>query len=214
MRVFALDLASTTGYAVLAKKEDGEIVLVRHGTISREQPLKEYGEYPWSYQQATEIQATAIVDLLSEDHTHPSEDVIVVEETNQTKGSRYAQKYLEFLHSAVLRKILGRWGYNREFVSYISTGDWKRALGIKLSKEQQKQNRRLKEIKDLAIGADAVRTAKKAAGIKGKVTSKHLSVAYVNQRFGLDLAQKDDDIADAICLGEAYLKGAKRCDGT
>lgn len=41
---------------------------------------------------------------------------------------------------------------------------------------------------------------------RGKVTFKHLSVQYVNKKFKLELKLKDNDIADSICLGVAYLK--------
>lgn len=211
MRIVALDLASTTGYAVLERDDAGKISLLAMGAIHREDRDLTDG-YPFSYVNTTYHQSVAINTVIYGNRP----DVVVVEETNQTKGSRYAQKYLEFLHLQVLQR-------NREEfvgglmppIEYVSTGEWKHTLGIKLSKDQKKANRKLKEIKTAAGGdAAALRQAKKAAGLKGKVTGKHLSVAYVNQRFGLSLKQGDNDVADAICLGEAYLKGAKVCDGT
>jgi hypothetical protein len=50
-------------------------------------------------------------------------------------------------------------------------------------------------------------------GIKGKVTKKHLSVRWVNETFGFNMKVKDNDICDAVCLGSAYIKGCKVCDG-
>jgi len=35
----------------------------------------------------------------------------------------------------------------------------------------------------------------------------------VNNRFGLALKPKDNDIAEAICLGLAYALGAQVCNG-
>ncbi len=211
MRVLALDLASTTGYAVL-EGNDAVQSLVTHGVIARDRAISFYGVYPWSYLGVTEDSALAIIELV----LAQKPDRIVVEETNQTKGSRYAQKYLEFLHRAVLQKIweCGLYEDPRTAVAYISTGEWKKALRIKLSKDQAKANRKLKQLKDVSKDPEVLRAAKKAAGIRGKVTSKHLSVQYVNTHWGMSLKQQDDDVADAICLGEAYLKGAKLCDGT
>lgn len=43
-------------------------------------------------------------------------------------------------------------------------------------------------------------------GVVGKVTSKHLSVAKVNDLFKLGFTQKDNDICDAILIGVGFLK--------
>lgn len=40
----------------------------------------------------------------------------------------------------------------------------------------------------------------------GKVDFKTLSVEYVNQHFNLNFKKKDNDVADSICLGAAFLK--------
>jgi len=39
-----------------------------------------------------------------------------------------------------------------------------------------------------------------------KVNFKHLSVQYVNSNYDLNFKMKDNDIADSICLGEAFYK--------
>jgi hypothetical protein len=49
--------------------------------------------------------------------------------------------------------------------------------------------------------------------VKGKVTTKHLAVRLVNSVYGLGLKQKDNNDADAICLGLAFFAGAQPCDG-
>ena len=41
----------------------------------------------------------------------------------------------------------------------------------------------------------------------GKITFKHVSVAYVNRTFGLSLTTAENDIADAICLGACWFAG-------
>jgi hypothetical protein len=50
----------------------------------------------------------------------------------------------------------------------------------------------------------------KVQGIKGKVTSKHLSVSKANEIFGLCLKMKDNDIADSAMLALAYIKIKER----
>ena len=40
-----------------------------------------------------------------------------------------------------------------------------------------------------------------------------MAVRIANQLFGLDLELKDNDTADALLIGMAFLKGAKPCDG-
>jgi hypothetical protein len=46
--------------------------------------------------------------------------------------------------------------------------------------------------------------------VAGKIGVKNLSVDYVNQYFDLKFKKKDNDIADAICLGIAYEKKIKQ----
>jgi hypothetical protein len=58
-----------------------------------------------------------------------------------------------------------------------------------------------------------IKVDKKSLGIKGEVTPKHLAVAFVNENYGLNFIVKDNDIADAICMGTSYLKGVKLCNG-
>lgn len=46
--------------------------------------------------------------------------------------------------------------------------------------------------------------------VAGKIGVKNLSVELVNELFDLKFKKKDNDIADAICLGVAYLKKIKQ----
>lgn len=47
--------------------------------------------------------------------------------------------------------------------------------------------------------------------VAGKIGVKNLSVNYVNEFYHLKFKKKDNDIADAICLGLAYIK---KCSNT
>jgi len=207
-----LDLATKAGIGVL--RADGSVV--SRIIVERPKKISEYGHYPYCYVQAAQEHAAAILHDVA---AFSDIERIVIEETNLSKGSRYAQKYLEFLHFAVLE----------EFQSiplpiiYLDTGAWRKALGIALSKEQRKGNARLKVALDAWLeghpGIEKVppkerNRIKSELGIAGKVTSKHLSVAYANQRWGLDLKKGEDDVADALCVAAAsQVPGVLFCDG-
>ena len=106
-------------------------------------------------------------------------DKIIIEQTNQ--GRFRTQKLLEFIHMAVLLRISAL--NLRSRVQYIDTSRWRSILKIRLTKEQRLHNKAVKQ---------------KLA--RGKITSKHLAVLWVNNKFGMKLKLKDNDIADAICL--------------
>jgi len=131
-------------------------------------------------------------------------DLVVIEETNGSR-SRYTQKILEWIHMEVCSLLLRRGLAPR----YINTGDWRRVVGARLTKEDKKLNAKVRKLK--AAGDKA---GLKALGVRGKVGKKHVAVRYVNNQFGLNLKMKDNDQADAICLGVSYFLGAPICDGT
>lgn len=112
-------------------------------------------------------------------------DYIVIEETNLGK-QRLAQKQLEWIHFTVFDLIEKANLSNK--VIYIDTSAWRKMLSLKLSKEQREHNKNVKKSKTRSKSGE------------GKVTWKHLSVNYVNDRFGLKFKFKDNDITDAICL--------------
>lgn len=171
MKVLGLDMATKTGYAVVV---DGK--LEQHGLIPNSNM-----EYPndianiRSLKKAMDMAAKVLAKI-----QEVSPDLIIIEETNQ--GSfRSTQKLLEFIHAFVLFNILNN-GFS-EKVNYVDTSKWRSVLQIRLSKDQKKHNKTVKDGK-----------------AKGKVTPKHLAVAWANATYGLELLKKDHDIADAIAL--------------
>lgn len=204
MKILALDISSqSTGWAHLYGEAGAESVpaLARYGTLHNVGPAKAYaqGEYPWSYVAAAQSMALQIRHLLDEELP----DVVVIEETNQGKN-RYTQKILEFIHLATLEHLAGL--PTRPRVTYVSTSEWRRVLGLYMSKEDRKKNATLR--KGLSNGL-----SKKEIGIRGKVTSKHVTLRWVNEVFGLALRPTDNDIADAIAVGAAFCRGAKASIG-
>ena len=198
MKVLALDISTKTGWAVF---EDGK--LTKYDTIRLPKKIGEYGKYPWSYLTATETMAQQLVNLAQKEFP----DAIVIEETNNAR-SRYSQKALEYIHCCFLYKWAGR----DAPVYYINSSAWRSALGLVLSKDDKKNNKKLKVAKKLAEATEK-KLDRVVLGIRGMVSKKHIAIRYVNETFGLTLKVKDNDQADAICLGLAYLKGAKVCDG-
>ena len=212
-RILSLDVSSKTGYAVLDIDEDEDKTLLGmqlfdYGLVRMPTPLDEAGIYPWNYLAASKEMGVELCKLVAKYDPR----VVVVEEVNKARA-RYSQKLLEFLHSALLNNLSNITnGVQTPAVFYLSTSEWRSRLEIRLSKEDKKNNGKLNKAKRNA-GGDVRLVDKKILGIKGKVTPKHLAVRYVNEKFGLDLKIKDNDIADAVCLGKAFALGARPCDG-
>lgn len=198
MKVLSFDISTKPGWAF---KEDSR--LVAFDSFSLDKPIFTYGEYPRNYDEATEVIAAKLWELV----IRFQPDVIVIEETNLGK-SRYAQKTLEFIHKAFLNKMRGWTGK----IIYLSSSSWRQALGLQMSKEDKKNNSKLSKATKVAAEY-GVKLDKKKLGIRGKITKKHLAIRYVNDKHGLSLKVKDNDKADAIALIDAFEAGAIPCDG-
>ncbi len=208
MRVLSLDFSTSTGFA-LAEGEMGGLrpTILKKGTIELENTILAYGKYPFCYYVAANTLATRIFALI--ERTRP--DAIVIEESNLGK-SRYAQKSLEFVHCLVLQKILSM-GALIPPVVYLSSSAWRQALKLEMTKEQKKANAKLSKAKreSAALGQ---KLDKKKLGVRGRVTKKHVAIAWVLETYGLKLRACDDDIADAICICAAFFRNPVPCDGT
>lgn len=177
MKILGLDMATKTGWALI---EDGQLAqcgLLRPESLSKEDAgdVKDLIE-DYRYLAV----AVGMADLVSGKVLEYRPDYIWVEQTNA--GSfRSTQKLLEFIHCVVLSKLC-KIGYAPN-VRYVDTSAWRSHLKIRMSKEDSKHNKLVKN--NLA---------------KGKLTSKHLAVRWANQTYGLNLLQKDHDIADSIAV--------------
>ena len=207
MRILALDISTSAGWAILDGPRDAGVLpkIIDKGLVKNPRKVREHGEYPWSYKHAADWLADELFSVASR-NAHLGIELVVIEETNGSK-SRYTQKILEYIHKATLDRFEG---YT---VAYVDTREWRSVLGCLLSKEQKKLNQKLAKAKREAT-AMGLTVDKKALGIKGKVTKKHVAINWANEHWGLSLKAKDDDIADALCVGTAYLWHAKLSDGT
>lgn len=212
-RVLAIDLSTHTGWAVFIRRDGGEPQRVASGTL-HEQKKPATRSYPWSLLDRVMAYKDAVAGLVREH----SPDVVVIEETNLGQN-RYDQKLLEWLHLMLLSFIYanaarGGTSPTLENVKYLSSTTWRNALGIRLSAEDKKNNKKLSEIKKMSKDAKRRNELKKQFGITGQRTLKHVAVKYANEKFGLELLEGDNDQAEALCLGMAFFAGAKPCDGS
>lgn len=206
MRLLALDLSTSTGWA-LFESEGSSDRLVEHGRIELGESVLGWGgrTYPWSHLAAIARMGSGILALVEE---HKPDLIVIEETTGGGRANRYSMKILEWLHHHVLSLLEAQYP-----VHYVDVGEWRRILGIRMTPEDKRQNARLSRAKSKSR-LTGEKLDKKELGVSGKVTIKHVTLRWVNARFGLQLLKKDDDIADAICVGLAALRGASFCDGT
>jgi Holliday junction resolvasome RuvABC endonuclease subunit len=175
MRILGLDVSTKTGFAVM---DDG--ILTSKGLLTAHSDPTDDRIEDFSILD----RARRSVDLIRDIITAYSPDMIFIEQTNAGKF-RSSQKQLEFIHCLLLSAI-STLNSKKDFVrntKYVDTSKWRSTLKIKLSAEQRQHNKKVK-----------------AKIMRGKITSKHLAVAWVNQNYNLSLKIKDNDIADAICV--------------
>lgn len=209
MRIIALDLSTHTGYAVFEHAHSPIPHLLSSGTIHLDKSVHEFGRYPKSYRAAAREMARIIHDQIRLATTPVMPDQFVIEEINLGKD-RYVQKLLENIHTAVLDML--ELHYPQAGIFYLDSMEWRCNLQLQLTKDQKKANAKLSKAKRTAAETGA-KLDKKSLGIKGKVTWKHLAVAKANEVYGRNLKMKQNDEADAICLGLAFCNNATRSDG-
>lgn len=194
MKVLALDLSSKCGWALFKDTK-----LVKYGKVSAAAPVLSPNDttYPWKLVDTIDKLAWSIVDCVNAN----TPDFVIIEQ-------RTTQRFLEWLHWAVLDGFGALPWLDKNNVYYINSSDWRKAVQMKMSSEDKKNNRLVNKINKLP---KALRNKmKKEKGVKGKVTLKHLSVRMVKDKFGIELQQGQNDEADAILLGAAYYEKAPR----
>lgn len=181
--IISLDLSTSTGYAVFTGNKLGD-----YGTLvskAEDFNVNNYPEkskkYPYNIVNAANEMGSQ-VDTLVQKY---KPDWIIIENTVRGKN-RNTQRILEFVHKSVLDVLKDK--YEKK-IKYLDPSEWRKLLDLKMSKDDLKHN------KEVRLGK-----------ARGKLTRKHLSVRMVNEQYDLGLKLKDDDIADAICLGMAFLK--------
>lgn len=204
MRVLALDISTSTGWALLEGESGSIPKILESGSIQLGGPVSGFNSlhYPWDYITACQKQADALVTLAQSKQC----DTVVIEETNRAGRftSRYSQKILEWLHCFLLL------GLQTDYIQvrYINTSDWRKAIGATLTKADKALNVKVRKLKKAGD-----KEGLKKLGVRGKIGKKHVAVRFVNQTFGTSYKLKDNDECDAICQGVAYFLGVPHCDG-
>lgn len=179
--VLALDLSSKTGWALL----DETTKILDHGQIQT--MVKDFNvnahpekspSYPRNIIDAADFIAEAVFGLVKTFNP----DHIVLE--NTVKGrNRHTQRLLEFIHLRVWQLL----GFTHK-LSYMDVSEWRALVQARLTKDDKKNNARVRKGKG-----------------RGIVTKKHVSVRLANEIYGLKLKLKDNDVADATLLGRGYV---------
>lgn len=194
MIILALDISTKTGYAVFDTANPELLIATDVVDWKEKSPLslkykgtKHPADFLWFVSQYTRELIMAIASYNS--------DVLVTEQTNKGRN-RWSQKLLEWIHYIICD--------NFPKMVYMDTSEWRKILGIRLSKDEKKTNRRITKANrtDKAL---AEQEGRKKKIVKGKTDTKKLAIRYAENRFGLDMMVKDNDQADAICIGMAYM---------
>jgi ribosomal protein L20A (L18A) len=193
-RILALDMSTKTGYALLISDGDG-IDLGAYGQIPQiHQPDGTYPEVfvDWAY-----LCFSKIVELI--DTLAPT--VLVIEETSAGSKAVYTQKILEYCHF-----LLAKFIKETKIKSiYIMSEQWRREVGCKMSKEESKHNKEVRDYKK----KNNTKIAYSESGKRiGRLTRKHVNIRRANEVFGSffqePLRKRDEDLCDALLLGFAY----------
>jgi hypothetical protein len=182
MRVLGLDLSTATGWSLFIDKEyveSGTITKITVPDFNVNNDPQNSPLYPFNILDASESLAETIFNLCESKNP----DIIIIE--NLVKGRNpHTQRILDWIHFCVAKKLRT---LNKP-LKYMLPGEWRRAVNLKLDKEQKKNNQ------DVSKGKK-----------RGKITKKHLSVNMVNSKFNLILKLKDNNEADAILLALGYI---------
>ncbi len=185
MKIIALDLSSNTGWAKFEFNQF-KCDLLDYGLIELDKKIDYFTSWEdpeifWNIFHSAKAFADNIYDKLILKEEFPYQ--VVIERTNLGR-QRSSQTFLEWLHFCFLMKMIG----SEQELFYLDSSQWRKAVGMLMSKEDKKNNQDVKKGKK-----------------RGKITKKHLSVRLVNDLFKdklrAPLKLKDNDISDAILLG-------------
>jgi Holliday junction resolvasome RuvABC endonuclease subunit len=192
-RILSLDISSKTGYACMASSSSG-ITLEEYGMIPKINQPK--GPYPEVFVDWANLCFDEIKKLI--ERFKPT--ILAIEETVAGSKGVYSQKILEYTHYLVA-KYIKETGIK---AVYLLTGAWRSEVGAKMTKEEAKHNKYVKDYKknnksEVAYDIDGKRI--------GKKTKKHINIRRANEIFGKSLKEplkkKNEDEADALLIAFA-----------
>ena len=189
-KLLSLDLSSKVGYAVAEiDLETKDFKLVESGGVPKVDCGKE--PYPTNYYNWALTCSNQTIELIKK----VKPDKVVIEETTPGRNA-LSQKFLDWVHLLIIKYLVID---NKYDLQYLRTGEWRKLIDLHQTKEDKLQNKEINKIRkatgDKVVKADGKRI--------GKITKKHLSVRFANEKFDLSLKLKDNDQADAICIAFA-----------
>lgn len=192
-KLLSLDLSTTcTGFAVF----DIETHKLMDKGIMKPSTKGGVAKMKYPRQQLTKMLdlGNQILDLIQ----HVKPHAIVIEEIAGSKN-RLGQKTLDGFHFIVVFTI-------QQYLDIVSYYDvtgadgWRTHLQLRLTDADKASNKEAKKLNKQLSSAQQIPI----------IGPKHLAVRHVNSNFGLslnfDTAETDGDIADAVGMGDAFLK--------
>jgi Holliday junction resolvasome RuvABC endonuclease subunit len=192
-RILSIDLSTKTGWALVISSDTG-IELIDYGMIP--QIPQPDGLYPSCFVDWAYLVFNGIEDLIK----NFKPDMLAIEETVAGSKAVYSQKILEYSHFLLAKYIKES---SIESI-YLLTGAWRSEVGCKMTKEESKHNKEVKDYKK----KHGTKLARDINGkIQGKLTKKHINIRRANEVFGEflkePLRKKNEDEADALLLAFA-----------
>jgi len=186
MRILSLDISTKTGWAFF-----DNCVLSKYGRIDIVDKKFNKIDYKVFSQQTLVGMFFALGNFyrsISKLFKEINPDVIVVEQTNLGR-QRISQKMLEWLHLIACLVSLTLF---HKFPVFLDSSDWRKIVGLRLTKADKDHNKAIKK-----------------QGKRGKIGKKQLAIRIVNEKYKDRLQQllkmKDNDIADAILVADAWI---------
>ena len=221
MKIVSIDLSSNTGIAYFDTEQQDYLVDCFDYTIERATPMTLNRTQKLSEDQLVKKSKRKRTLEKYDSSKHPNDflfyvddyieglikeinsrkwvfDYIVIEQTNKGRD-RWKQKLLEWLHYKLCYRVF----YYKDLfdgveVKYIDTMEWRKILGIKVSKEDKRANRKIRiHNKEVKVSGE-----KRITGI---VKDKDMAIEFCEKKFNLSMSRKDNNIADAMCIGYGYL---------
>ena len=127
-------------------------------------------------------------------------DVLVIEEIAGSR-SRLTQKTLDGFHWLLLHMVGDYWRDRVFFYDVTGADGWRTHLGLKLDDADKAANKEAKKLNKSLKGSQKLPI----------IGPKHLSCRYANSLYdnlNLDVDENttDGDVADAICMGDAWIR--------
>jgi len=202
LKYISLDISTNTGYAVF---EDAK--LINYGVFTRKvknykADVRTYKDlpdcYPENFLETVDIITEECMKLIVDNQI----DMAIIEHPENGK-QRLSQRLLEWTHLTLVRALKAA---NVPF-KYILVSDWRRVVNcyLKYWPEHQIWNKEVKKAKAKAIPTKKGTLVPKIDGKRvSAMNQKKLSILIANQHYLISV--KDDNIADAINIGRAYLE--------